>query len=196
LNNFSSASAIVVALFSPMVKALPLTCESTGKTRQALYDLEKDLTPTDGAYQSTLEKVTTKDVIPWLGMVDSICIFVLLPAYQTWADVHLTTLNSSFTHSNPTVEVDGHPLIDFKQCSKIAEQIDTLVQYSPRRTRNTTRPDVLEYVENSLESSNGDEAMRAAKERSAKLAGEERSLFEDRKKNKLLGYSWSPPRRK
>src|ERR1700678_3872011 len=90
------------------------------------------------------------------------------------SDLHLSALNSSFAHSNPIVEVDGHPLIDFKQCSKIAEQIDTLVQYSPPRTRHRTRPDLLAYVEYSLKSSRSDDVLRVVEERSARLADEER----------------------
>jgi hypothetical protein len=61
---------------SPMVAALTLTCES--KARQALYGLAKELTPTEGAYQSTLEKVETKDLIPWLGTVDTLLCFRLV----------------------------------------------------------------------------------------------------------------------
>lgn len=92
--------------------------------------------------------------------------------------------------------MDGHPLVDFKQCSKVAEEIEALVQYSPPRTRDATRPDVLAYVEYSLKSSNGGEVMRAAKERSAKLAREEQFILEQRKKVQALGSRWSPPRRK
>jgi len=158
-----------------MVAALTLTCES--KARQALYGLAKELTPTEGAYQSTLEKVETKDLIPWL-------------------DLHLSTLNSSFAHSNPVVEVDGHPLIDFKHCSKVAEQIEALVQYSPPRTHSTTRQNVLVYVEYNLKCRHGGDVPRIAKERSAKLAVEEQSLLEDRKKMQSLGFPWSPPRRR
>jgi uncharacterized protein YfaP (DUF2135 family) len=120
----------------------------------------------------------------------------LKPTYPTCADRHLSALNSSFAHSNPVVEVDGHPLIDFKQCSKVAEQIDALVQYSPPPTRSTTRQNVLVYVEYNLKSRYGDDVMRVAKERSAKLAVEEKSLLEDRKKMQSLGFPWSPPRRK
>ena len=177
-----------------MVTALPLTCES--RARQALYSLASSLTPTNDEYQSTLEKVATKDVIPWLGTVNSLRFFVSLPAYRTCADIHLSKLNSSFAHSIPVVEVNGQPLIDFKHCSTVAEQIEALVQYSPLRTRNTTRADVLAHVESSLKSSNGDIVIRAAEERSAKLAAEERSFLEHRKKVQALGFAWSPPRRK
>lgn len=179
---------------SPIVTALVLTCESRAK--QVLYGLAKDLTPTDGVYQNTLQKAGTKDLIPWLGTVDSYVFSVSLPTYPTCADPHLSTFNSSFAHSNPTVEVDGHFLIDFKQCSEVAEQIESLVQYSPPRTRNTTRPDVLAYVEYSLKSRRGDDIVRTVEKRSADLAGEEQSLLEHRKKMKSLGFAWSPPRRK
>jgi hypothetical protein len=126
----------------------------------------------------------------------SLQIFVSLPAYPTWADRHLSTLNWSFAHSSPIVEVDGHPFVDFKQCSEIAEQIESLVQYSPPRTRQTTRPDVLAYVEYSLKSCNGDDVVRTLEERSASLAAAERSLLEHRKKIQGLGMALSPHRRK
>jgi hypothetical protein len=75
-------------------------------------------------------------------------------------------------------------MINFKRCSKIAEQIQSLVQYSPPRIRDTTRPDVLEYVKYRLKSiktmSSGD-TLRAAEQRSAILAVEELSLAERRK---------------
>ncbi|KAF8496699.1 hypothetical protein F5888DRAFT_1832576 [Russula emetica] len=177
LNNFSSTSAIVLGLMSPLVSALVLTCES--KAKSDLYALAKELTPTDGVYESTLEKVATRDLIPWL-------------------DLHLSALNSSFAHSNPIVEVDGHPLIDFKHYSMIAiaEQIDTLVQYSPPRTRHTTRPDLLAYVEYSLKCSRSNAVLRNAEERSARLAEEERVFYAQRKKMTGLGFAWSPPRRR
>ena len=90
--------------------------------------------------------------------------------------------------------MDGHHQIDFKQCSKVAEQIEALVQYSPRTA--TVRPNVLAYVEFNLKSRHGDDFLRGARERSAKLAVEERALLEDRKKMQSLGFPWSPPRRK
>ena len=89
----------------------------------------------------------------------------------------------------------GHPLIDFKYCSEIAEQIDTLVQYSPRHTRQITRPDVLAYVEYSLKTSRSDD-LRNVEERSARLADEERVFDAQRKKMMGLGFPWSPPRRR
>ncbi len=181
---------------SPLVKALALTCES--KARPDLYALAKELTPTDGAYQNTLQKVATKDLIPWLGTIDTLRF--IRPTTNltrlTHADLHLSTLNSSFAHSNPIVEVDGHPLIDFKHCSEIADQIDSLVQYSPPRARNATRADLLAYVEYCLESSRGDDVLRNSEMRSAHLADEERVLFAQRKKMIGLGFRWSAPRRR
>ena len=112
------------------------------------------------------------------------------------ADLHLSTLNSTFAHSNPIVEVDGHPLLDFKLCGKIAEQIDSLVQYSPPRTRHTMRPDLLPYVEYSLKSCRGGDVLRDAEERGARLADEELVFDAQRKKMISLGFRWSPPRRK
>jgi len=157
-----------------MITALAMTCKS--KANEVLYGLAKDLTPADGVYQNTLEKVATKDLIPWL-------------------DPHLSALNSSFTHSNSIVEVDEHPLIDFKQFSKVAEQIDTLVQYSPPRVHNTTRPEVLAYVEYSLKSCSGDNPLRVAKERSSNLAGMEQTLLQHRDRMQALGFMWSPRRK-
>jgi hypothetical protein len=181
---------------SPLVKALALTCES--KAKPDLYALAKELTPTDGAYQNTLQSVATRDLIPWLGTIDTLR-FIRLAANLTrlaYPDLHLSTLNSSFARSYPIVEVDGHPLIDFKYCSTIAEQIDTLVQYSPPRTRHITRPDLLAHVEYSLRSSRGDNVLPNAEERSARLADEERVFHAQRKKMIGLGFPWSPPRRR
>ena len=196
MNNFSSTSAIVLALTSPLVKALALTCDS--KAKLDLHALAKELTPTDGVYQDTLRKVATRDLIPWLGTLDRLR-FIHLGINLTrlaHADIHLSTLNSSFARSNPIVEVDGHPLIDFKYCSKIAEQIDSLVQYSPPHTRHTTPSDLLAYVEYSLKSSRSDDVLRNAEERSARLADEERVFDGQRKKMIALGFGWSPPRRR
>jgi len=181
---------------SPLVKALALTCES--KAKPDLYELAKELTPTDGVYQNTLQKVATKDLIPWLGAIDTLR-FIRLASNLTrlaHADFHLSALNSSFVHSNPIVEVDRHPLIDFKYCSKIAEQIDSLVQYSPPRTHHTTRPNLLAYVEYSLKSRHSGDMLRNAGERSARLASEERVFDAQRRKMIGLGFPWSPPRRR
>ncbi|KAI9508854.1 ras guanine nucleotide exchange factor domain-containing protein [Russula earlei] len=157
LNNFSSTSAIVTALMSSVITTLPLTSES--KANSVLHTLAGELTPTNGAYQNTLEQVATKDLIPWL-------------------DPHLSYLNSSFDLSDMIVEVDSHPLIDFRQCSKLGKQIDSLAQFSPPRVRHITPPDVLAYVEYSLKSCTSDYNQRATEERSAKLAGEERQCLD------------------
>jgi hypothetical protein len=181
---------------SPLVKALALTCES--KAKSDLYALAKELTPTDGVYQDTLRKVATRGLIPWLGTIDTprLIRLTINLTRLAHADLHLSTLNSSFAHSNPVVEVDGHPLIDFKYCSKIAEQIDSLVQYSPPLTRRTMRPDLLAYVEYSLKSRRSDDVLRNAGERSARLAEEERGFDAQRKKMIGLGFAWSPPHRR
>ena len=54
---------------SPLVTALALTSES--KAKPDLYALAKELTPTDGVYQNALQKVATREVIPWLGTIDT-----------------------------------------------------------------------------------------------------------------------------
>ena len=91
--------------------------------------------------------------------------------------------------------MDGHPLIELKHCNEIAEQINSLVQYSPPQTRDITRPDLLAYVEYGLKCCRGDDVMRDAEERSARLASEERKFYAQRKKMMGLGFPWSPPRR-
>ena len=78
----------------------------------------------------------------------------------------------------------------------MAEQIDTLVQYSPPRLHRITRPDLLAYVEYSLRSRCGDDVLRSAEERSARLADEERAFDVQRKKMISLLFPWSPPRRR
>ncbi len=75
MNNFSSTSAIVLALMSPLVTALALTCES--KAKPVLYELAKELTPTDGVYQDTLQDVGNKDLVPWLGAIDTLLFLCL-----------------------------------------------------------------------------------------------------------------------
>jgi hypothetical protein len=87
------------------------------------------------------------------------------------------------------VEVDGHPLIEFKQCSALAEQIDTLVQFSPPHTRHGTRTDVLAYVEYSLKSSASDDCMRTAEARSTKLASDERFMVDHHRRMRALGIA-------
>jgi hypothetical protein len=179
---------------SPLVTALTLTCES--KAKPDLYALAQELT--DGAYQNTLQNVATRHFIPWLGTIVTLRFILLVTnlARLAHTDLHLSTLNSSFAHSCPIVEVDGHPLIDFKLFSEMAEQIDSLVQYSPPRTYHMTRPDVLAYVEYSLRSRCGDDVLRSAEERSARLADEERAFDVQRKKMISLLFPWSPPRRR
>jgi len=149
-------------------------------------------------YQNTLQKVATRDLIPWLGAIDTPRLINLAAnlTQLAHADLHLTTLNSSFARSDPIVEVDEHPLIDFKRCSMLAEQIDSIVQYSPPRAHQTTRPDVLAYVEYSLKSRRGDNVLRDAEERSARLADEERVFDAQREKMIMLGFPWYPPRRR
>jgi hypothetical protein len=93
------------------------------------------------------------------------------------------------------MEVDGHPLIDFKQFSELAEQVDSIVQYTPPRVEHATRQDVLAYIEYCLKSSAGGDASQASTEvRSAKLALEERKMLETRARMRSLGLPWSPPR--
>jgi hypothetical protein len=77
----------------------------------------------------------------------------------------------------------------------MAEQINSLVQYSPPQTRDTTRPDLLAYVEYSLKTCRGDNVLPGAEERSARLASEERVFYAERKKMMELGFPWSPSRR-
>jgi hypothetical protein len=143
--------------------------------------------PTDGMYQNSLQQTATKDLVPWLGMAGPLrlshCHF-----NQTPADPHLSSLNSTLAHCNPIVEVDGRPLIDFKVCSELAEQINTLVQYSPPSIRDAARPEVLAYVEYSLESSAGDDIQRDTEARSAELAIEERSLLEHRARMRFIEF--------
>ena len=166
---------------SQIVRVLALPCDS--KAKQVLYALAKELSelrPTDGVYQSTLKTVATNDLIPWLGTNR----FLSCYTYSTCPDLHLSTLNLT-ANSNLIVEVDGHPLINFRQCSEVAEQIEALVQYSPP-THNTARPDVLAYVEYSLKSSDGDDTQRSAEERSADPASEELE-------QQNSGFAWPTP---
>ena len=191
MNNYSSAAAIVVALTSPVITSLPLTCES--KARPILHALARDLAPADGAYQSMLQQATTKDLIPWLGMEGSppFLFLATVSSVTPPADPLLSSLNSTFAHSDPIVEVDGHPLIDFKQCIRLAEQIDSLLQYSPPRVR--TVPDVVAHVEYSLKSCVSDDQTLA---RSHRLTSEEQTLVDRRERMRLLGMTWSPHSRR
>jgi len=86
-------------------------------------------------------------------------------------------------------------LIDYKQFSKLAEQVDSIVQYTPPHIEHATRQDVLEYVEYSLRSStSGDTSHASTEARGAKLALEERKMLETRARMRSLGLPWSPPR--
>ncbi|KAH9029102.1 hypothetical protein EDB85DRAFT_1555024 [Lactarius pseudohatsudake] len=120
LNNFSSTSAIVTALLSPTITGLALTCESRA-TKQVLHGLAKELTSTDGSYRRVIRSTATKELIPWLNP-------------------HLASLNSTFVQSNPIMEVDGHALIEFKLLSELAEQVESIVQFTPpsHRTRDAS----------------------------------------------------------
>ena len=79
MNNFSSTAAIVIALKSPAIAGLVLTCED--KAKPILDELAREVALTDGVYQNTLKQVTTNDLIPWLGIVGPLRSFVLLPSY-------------------------------------------------------------------------------------------------------------------
>lgn len=92
------------------------------------------------------------------------------------------------------MEVDGHILIDFKHFSELAEQVDSIVQYTPPRVEHATHQDVLAYAEYSIKSNNGGDAEHEAL--GAKLALEERKMLEHRARMRSLGIPWSPPRRK
>ena len=95
------------------------------------------------------------------------------------------------------MEADGHPLIEFKVFSELAEQVDTIVQYTAPPVENVTRQDVLGYVEWSLKSSPSGETMDTSmNELSTKRAQEESRMLETRERLRSLGQPWSPPRRK
>jgi len=105
------------------------------------------------------------------------------------ADPFLCSLNSTFVRGNPIVEVDGHPLIDFKQCIRLAEQINSLVQYTPPRVQSATRPEVLAYVEYSLMSCVGNDVLRNVEARSAQLVGEELSSHDHQMRSLLTALT-------
>jgi len=167
LNNFSSMSAIVVALTSPTITTLPLTSKSQAKP--ILHALEREIELTNGAYQNALARAQTKALIPWL-------------------DPHLTSLNSIFVRSDLIVQSDQHALIQFKQCTPLAEEIDSLAQFSPPHTRHRTRSDVLAYVEYSLKLGTNDDSMRT-EARIAKLTREEQSRDDHQKRLRALGIA-------
>lgn len=189
MKNFSSTAAIVAALQSEIITVLALTCES--KANPILYGLARELMPTDGAYNNTLRQAMTNNLIPWLGIVVRLRLS-RCDLNSTLADPLLTSLNYTFARSDPIVEMDGHPLIDFKQCVLLAEQIDSLAQYTPPRMPNPTRPEVSSYVEYSLKSSVGSDVLRDLEARSSKLVVEERALLDRREKMRLLGMVWTP----
>ena len=95
------------------------------------------------------------------------------------------------------MEVDGHPLIDFKLFGELAEQVNTIVQYTPPSLESATRQDVLAYVQYSLKSSTGSgDSHVSMTELGAKRALEESRMLETRERLRSLGLPWSPPRRK
>ena len=192
MNNFSSASAIVTALMSPKVAMLVLVCNSESKVAQIINTLNRDLTTESGAYYDTLRQAGTKELIPWLGMVLSLH----MSYYHltlTFADPYLSTLNSTFAHSEPTIEVDGHYLIDFKRCSELAEQINSIIEYSPPPVSPDIRQDVLEYVEYHLQPRLAANASRASV-RSARLPKKKRSIHSMKRGTKRsLGELRAPP---
>src|SRR5216683_6648648 len=104
MNNFSSASAIVTALMSPMVMNLILMCES--KAKPVVHMLDRDLTSTNGAYYETLCQVETKELISWLGIVGSPYLSCLPLSPWILIDSHLSALKLAFACSNAVFEVD------------------------------------------------------------------------------------------
>jgi hypothetical protein len=101
----------------------------------------------------------------------------------------------TFAHSNPIVEVEGRPLLEFKQLSEVAELIDSLAQFSPALNDKPRKGGVLEFVEYSLRSSICKDA-QAAETRSTELGGQEKVMVEHRARMRALGIPWSPQRRK
>ncbi|KAH9039390.1 hypothetical protein EDB84DRAFT_1436992 [Lactarius hengduanensis] len=193
LNNFSSTSAIVTALLSPTITGLALTCESRA-TKQVLHGLAKELTSTDGSYRNVIRSTATKELIPWLSTIGPY--FITTISHHS-IDPHLASLNSTFVQSNPIMEVDGHTLIDFKLLSELAEQVESIVQFTPPRIEHATRQDVLAYIEYSLKSiTTGDASHASTDVLSAQLALDERKMLEHRARMRSLGIPWSPPRRK
>ena len=191
MNNFASASAIVTALMSPKVAMIVLACDS--RAAQIIHKLNRDLAPESGAYYETLRQAGTKELTPWLGAVGPLRISCY-HLTSTFADPFLSPLNSTFANSDPTVEVDGHYLVDFKLCSELAEQIDSAAEYSPPPVSSEIRQDVLEYVEYHLQSSLATNPSIAAAARSARLAKKKRSSVHSKRETKRsLGELRSPP---
>ncbi|KAF8273843.1 hypothetical protein EI94DRAFT_1715048 [Lactarius quietus] len=174
LNNFSSTSAIVTTLSSPPISNLKLTCDSK-TANQVLHRLAKDIS--DISYRNVIHNTGTKQLIPWL-------------------DPHLTSLNSIFVQSNPIMDMDGHPMIDFKLLSELAWQVDTIVQYTPPRIGHAARQDVLAYVEYKLKSSSSDDASPTSmNDLGAKWTLEESKMLDTRERLNSIGLPLSPPRR-
>ena len=95
------------------------------------------------------------------------------------------------------MEVDGHPLVDFKLFGELADQVNEIVQYTPPRIEHATRPDVLAYVKYSLKSKIKDGILTPSiNDLSTKRAQEESKMLERRDRLLSLGLPWSPPRRK
>ena len=94
--------------------------------------------------------------------------------------------------------MEGHPLIDFKLLSELAEQVNTIVQYTSPRIEPAMRQDVLAYVEWSLKSSPSGENLHteSINNLSTKRAREESGMLETREKLRSLGLPWSPLQRK
>jgi hypothetical protein len=100
---------------------------------------------------------------------------------------HLSALRSTLARSDLVFEVDGNELIDFKLCSELAEQIDSVARYSPPLVHAETRQDVLEYVGYKLQSSAADKLEAAVEARSAALAEEEWSMVEQKERTQGHG---------
>ena len=95
------------------------------------------------------------------------------------------------------MEVDGHPLVDFKLFSELADQVNELVQYTPPRLERLTRQDVLAYVEYSLKSHFKYHTVNPSiNDLGAKRALEESKMLKTRERLRSLMLPWSPPRRK
>jgi hypothetical protein len=156
--------------------------------------LDRDLTPTNGAYFETLRQAETKELIPWLGITSfPRAVFLYHPHTLISIEPHLSALRSTLARSDIVFEVDGHELIDFKLCSELAEQIDSVTRYSPPLVHAETRQDVLEYVGYKLQSSTADKLEVAVEARSAALAEEEWSMVEQQKRTQAHGKMAATP---
>ena len=194
LNNFSSTSAIVTALISPTITELTLTCDSK-TAKQVLHGLATELA--DDSYRNVIQSAGTKQLIPWLGKIGLMLYYHYLTPNAHSIDPHLSLLNTTFVQFNPIVEVDGRPMVDFKQFSELADQVNEIAQYTSPRTEHVTRPDVLAYVEYSLKSNMKDDTLTPSiNDLGAKRALEESKMLETRERLHSLMLPWSPPRRK